>query len=316
MMVQRSDIGRAMIASLVQRDISGDVNSAKSCCGSGRSHKRNNYAPAPHPAYQTPYTTPYQSAAPPSYSNNKPQFARFDVSKGNKGNEDTLPAMPSWDNATSHKVEVEDDPDEHEMEHLDPQNNKPGTHPSEPAYPPSAAQGQNPYGYGGAAGSYYNNGPQRDINQPQSSPYSAHPSSPYHNSSSPTGYNNDATSPQQGYRGLPIATGGSYASPPPQNQGYRSPPPAQQQQYGGAYGGAGGGYHTAPSVSPVQRTGTAYSESNYSAPSGYAPTEVSNSGYGNEAGGQAPYQPRGYQAYGGGQQGVDRKPVNGSWRDV
>ncbi|KAL9062427.1 MAG: hypothetical protein Q9157_008929, partial [Trypethelium eluteriae] len=59
--------------------------------------------------------------------------------------------MPSWNDATNHKVEVEEEEPEGEgteMQHLDPSNNTPGTHPA----PIRSQQGTPTNLYGGAAG--------------------------------------------------------------------------------------------------------------------------------------------------------------------
>jgi hypothetical protein len=61
---------------------------------------------------------PYQGyQAPPMMYGAAPQFATFDASS--KRNEDSLPAMPSWD--TAHTRRVEDDSQDMEMKHLEHQ---------------------------------------------------------------------------------------------------------------------------------------------------------------------------------------------------
>ncbi|GAB7344953.1 hypothetical protein MBLNU457_3385t1 [Dothideomycetes sp. NU457] len=76
------------------------------CCRSSNSPRSRPQAqPAP---YNQPYQ--YQSAAPPQYTSG-PQYAQFDApSKGGyrSVNEDSLPSMPAWENATSRKVEDHD----------------------------------------------------------------------------------------------------------------------------------------------------------------------------------------------------------------
>lgn len=71
------------------------------------------FHPAPYQGYQP---------APPPPSYEPPQFARFDVSKKGKVNDDALPAMPSWDTASERKIpKVEQHADEDmEMGRLDP----------------------------------------------------------------------------------------------------------------------------------------------------------------------------------------------------
>lgn len=95
------------------------------CCRGGRRSRRNRagtasmFNPAPYMGYQ-PANNP--NNAPPPYGE-PPRFAQFDVgSRGKPVHEDSLPAMPSWENA-QHK-HVEDD--DVEMSHLElPQEKKP-----------------------------------------------------------------------------------------------------------------------------------------------------------------------------------------------
>lgn len=95
------------------------------CCRGGRRSRRNRagtasmFNPAPYMGYQ-PANNP--NNAPPPYGE-PPRFAQFDVgSRGKPVNEDSLPAMPSWDNAA--KKHVEDD--DVEMSHLEvPQEKNP-----------------------------------------------------------------------------------------------------------------------------------------------------------------------------------------------
>ncbi|KAF2741203.1 hypothetical protein EJ04DRAFT_117378 [Polyplosphaeria fusca] len=91
------------------------------CCGgSGRKggHKRMNSTAAPpppvYPSYGMPPAPPpapvneqYRPHAVPTYRGvepERPKFATFDAS-AKPANEDALPAMPSWSDATSYKVE-------------------------------------------------------------------------------------------------------------------------------------------------------------------------------------------------------------------
>ncbi|KAF2197760.1 hypothetical protein GQ43DRAFT_483883 [Delitschia confertaspora ATCC 74209] len=116
------------------------------CCGSGRKgHKRMASAQAPPPAPIYPPDTPYRSHAPPifiqphttpSYAPlahpattftsaqgpERAQYAQFDV-ENKSFNEDSLPAMPEWKDATSKHIEVEEHavpekPGDMEMNHL------------------------------------------------------------------------------------------------------------------------------------------------------------------------------------------------------
>ncbi|KAK5945918.1 hypothetical protein PMZ80_000057 [Knufia obscura] len=77
------------------------------CCGACRGSRRRK-DPEYHPMPPTP--TPYQGYQPqPSpmmYNNHGPQFATFDTgTKSAKIHEDSLPHMPSWDNAATRRVE-------------------------------------------------------------------------------------------------------------------------------------------------------------------------------------------------------------------
>jgi hypothetical protein len=83
--------------------------SCLSCCdcGSrGRKDKGPKHAEGPGPSgFHSPPYQGYQPApAPPIYE--PPRFAQFDApTKNGKFNGDALPAMPSWDQATSRRVE-------------------------------------------------------------------------------------------------------------------------------------------------------------------------------------------------------------------
>ncbi|KAK8210310.1 hypothetical protein M8818_003478 [Zalaria obscura] len=93
--------------------------SCMTCCGGccGRHHNRSKgYAQpeAPPAQFQPQPYTQYSSAPPPMYQTPMqpaaPQHAHFEGPSGKKGNvggynEDALPAMPSWDNASNRKVE-------------------------------------------------------------------------------------------------------------------------------------------------------------------------------------------------------------------
>ncbi|KAK4990237.1 hypothetical protein LTR50_002711 [Elasticomyces elasticus] len=99
--------------------------SCLNCCNCGRRSK--GYQQPPVQYQQPPYQQQYQSQLPPIYNNPPAQYAQFDAS-GTKGghqiHEDSLPIMPSWDNAISRKVEDTTHPgelDDVEMEKLDQQ---------------------------------------------------------------------------------------------------------------------------------------------------------------------------------------------------
>lgn len=93
-----------------------------SCCkDGGGSRNRGNYQQPPPQPYQQ--QNQYASAPPPMYNAPSQQYAQFDLPGGAKGyrqNGDALPAMPSWDNATSRHIEDHNAPeDDMEMGKLD-----------------------------------------------------------------------------------------------------------------------------------------------------------------------------------------------------
>lgn len=78
------------------------------CCGACDRGSRRRKDPEYHPMPPTP--TPYQGYQPQSnmmYNGNGPQFATFDAGNKRSANvhEDSLPTMPSWDNAPTRRVE-------------------------------------------------------------------------------------------------------------------------------------------------------------------------------------------------------------------
>ncbi|KAI9808911.1 MAG: hypothetical protein M1827_007136 [Pycnora praestabilis] len=88
-----------------------------SCCpGGGRGHKHqkldqgNQYQPAPYQGYQP-------AQAPPRYE--PPRYAQFDISRGGKVSDDSLPAMPVWDSASQRKVFDERQDDDMELGNFD-----------------------------------------------------------------------------------------------------------------------------------------------------------------------------------------------------
>ena len=88
--------------------------------GSGGRNRANTvsmFNPAPYQGYQ-PANNPHN--APPPYGEPM-RYAQFDAPTGGKKiTEDSLPAMPSWDNAKTRKVEQEGD--DMEMGHLEKQS--------------------------------------------------------------------------------------------------------------------------------------------------------------------------------------------------
>ncbi|KAK2740299.1 hypothetical protein FQN57_006179 [Myotisia sp. PD_48] len=90
-------------------------------CG-GRDKSRSKYADEP-PQYQSPHVG-YRAPAPPVYESQK--YAHFDTPTsrppdaftGSRVHEDSLPSMPTWENATTRRVM--DNSHDMEMNRLDP----------------------------------------------------------------------------------------------------------------------------------------------------------------------------------------------------
>lgn len=75
-------------------------------CGSSRGRKRDAEYQAMPPT-PTPYQGYQPQPGPMMYASHGPQFATFDTGNKRSANihEDSLPAMPSWDNAATRRVE-------------------------------------------------------------------------------------------------------------------------------------------------------------------------------------------------------------------
>ncbi|KAF2434746.1 hypothetical protein EJ08DRAFT_730453 [Tothia fuscella] len=254
------------------------------CCGSkNKRHKHLDSSP------NTPYRNAppshawnqqYQSAPAPVYGaapvQAAPQFATFDASRNKPVHEDSLPMMPSWENAASRKVEVIEHPESHELDKINPNNN----YDTSKLQLAAARQG----------------GPHSPVSEQSS--YLGGNSSAY--TQQPYGQIQPHADSHSGYRGAaPSSTAVGYAG---------------GQQYGGSqrhdqYDAYGNG-----PVSPLysQNTGS----------TAYDPPQRHYGG--NQPQGQSPYgqynTSHNQSPYGGGQYDgshpQDRKPVNGSWRDI
>ncbi|TKA68334.1 hypothetical protein B0A49_06312 [Cryomyces minteri] len=256
-----------------------------SCCPSGRrkGYKSAAAPPPPMPPYQQ-----YQSAPPPIYAAGAPQYAQFDAhggaKDGGKFNEDALPAMPSWDTATSRKVEhpVEEG-DDVELNHLDPNGN------SSSAHAPMLAN---------AAAA------------PLRSPALASPGFPHQQNGTMSG--GDLRSSGYGQEtGVYSATGHSY----PSGQGY-----GQAAQYGQsshyARGQSYNGHDYPQSHYPTQYTPSTIYEPTTA---NQGARQYPRSPYQQQP--QSPYQPRSVppsyrSAPSVASAHIGRKPVQGSWRDL
>ena len=188
------------------------------CCGmcQRRGGRRNRNTEGP-PAF-APYQGYQPMPAPPAYQAPPPQFATFE----GKVHEDSLPAMPSWDNAASRRVE--DKQDDMELDHMPAQAAGPlasGARASRGSYSQVPQQQHSPYGNGPEP---YRNGDSygsdlgaQNLSGQNTRYGGAAPSLQYYD-------NNHLTSPTYGgasSRGRPSMPGGfqSYTS---QDAGYNS----------------------------------------------------------------------------------------------
>jgi hypothetical protein len=209
--------------------------------------------PANDPYRPPPGPPVYRGAQVSAPQVSAPQVARFDSPTSPaaaKVNEDALPAMPSWNDAVTRRVEDDTPQDAMEMEPLNPAHQdhqrvqSPGrfNSPGQMGVPPIRTQTSSP-GYFHASSPYdeerqYNHGSSGPYNQGTTSPYnranqhgSSGPynqgtTSPYdranqHGSSGP--YNQSTTSP---YDRANDYTPRSFSRPMPRNQ---APYPSQTQ---------------------------------------------------------------------------------------
>lgn len=121
----------------------GRCMTCRCCAGGGGGKRRKDPEYQPMPATPTPYTG-YQ-APPPMFHNTGPQFATFDAGNKRSANvhEDSLPAMPSWNNAATRRVE-DTSPQQSgvdmEMERMLPQSQSHAA--MSPVHSPSPVQSQ------------------------------------------------------------------------------------------------------------------------------------------------------------------------------
>ncbi|PGG95131.1 hypothetical protein AJ80_10021 [Polytolypa hystricis UAMH7299] len=230
------------------------------CCGGGGRRDRSKYTEQPT-SYDPNQNYGYApSPAPPVYQ--PPSYAQFDVGRNGPGgakpnNPDSLPAMPSWDNATTRRIEdTSPAAQDLEMNRLDPSTGQTmGTvsprptrggyyevpsQPTSPQYAPEGYRGTEPT-------THFNRTP---------SPYAANPAvigvahSPGVALTNPTPYPVDTGATNMGFFPAPIAapthdTSRQYTrspispqpsySPYPRNSQQPTPPPLQQQQQHSAY---------------------------------------------------------------------------------
>ncbi|MCJ1369567.1 hypothetical protein MMC20_000779 [Loxospora ochrophaea] len=198
------------------------------------------------PFNSAPYQGYQPTPAPPMY-NEPPQFARFDVSRKNPINEDALPAMPSWDNASSRKILEEQKEDEVEMERLDAEraqaapmlaNQAPSPHvgyseiDSRQTEMPYQQRGAhyggdlgNPYGHGGHSGPYEMGGASQSYNAQTPQDYRGHNDQQSYSAYTPS----ESTRYEPSYHtASQFGTGYASRSPPPRQQGARAAPNAFQ----------------------------------------------------------------------------------------
>ena len=300
-----------------------------SCCGSGRNkgHKHLDSAP-PTPYHQQQYQSPphpVYGAGGSAFS----QTATFDASHGKPIHEDSLPAMPSWENAPSKKVEVWEEAESHEMDRLKGNES--------PALPGFAADPQRPgMAMRNGSGNTVTTAGPPSPRLPDPYGYNASETDLHGHGDSHTGYRGAAPVPapvpaqMSGYSNSSgtLPGQGGYRNRSPVNNGYgadTNPYGGSANPYGGGtnpYSGGGGGggvqrndygdnYSSSrlpPSRSPAPRS-PVYAP--YQGGGGGNNQSSGNVGYG---GRQSPYGNYGGQSGGGGR---DRRPApQGSWRDI
>jgi hypothetical protein len=297
----------------------------------------------PYRSHPAPTYTPVKSTTgfTPAPAPERPQFAQFDASTGKPVHEDSLPHMPSWREASSKKIEVEElvepeKPGDLEMNRFD--NNEKtgydgfnavvGASPRSPTRPllqqsPSQERFGTPGPYQ-QNGSFVGAAPQRSY-----SPYGQAP------------LNGRAQSSQQqgGYRGLSpvhaLSTPAAVGAPYGQNNQYgrSSPNPALQSGRNQnrspvsplvdrGYGAPPVGQAIEMPSPSMHQTGAGAAPSHFArsnspgyAPSGSTRYEAPSAGYPGQQTYQA-FQPSVQELDSRDWQGQQRKPVNGSWKDV
>ena len=220
----------------------GCLSCCNACCPSGSRNKNSGYQqpPGPPPQPYGPYGQ-YQSPVPPAYNpgfayNHGPQTATFDAPSKSM-NEDALPAMPSWDNARSRRVEQEHLPQyeggEGDIVEMDKFDNRPGATQQHLLAHEPAHDSTLEHGVGGDDQYYhhddYHNGENHtgyDYSQGYANEYDNHRQHPmstspvydtqeqYSAHSQPHGYNSTQAPTFDNYNTDPVMRG-PYASPPP-----------------------------------------------------------------------------------------------------
>ena len=299
------------------------------CCSSNERRGYNKQGTPPTPYPPQPYNQPYQSQPPlqygspqPGYNSGKAQYATFDVSK--PVNEDSLPPMPSWNEASSKKIQVIEEPESHEMDKLNKDGLAPSGAPKLPAFDSSPAEERDKFigsqttgviGHGDSSSGYRGSAPvPAQVN---------------------TGYSNQAYG---GYTRGYAPQRSPQPSPPPQaavgygnrpgydrNNSYGSQqrsPISPVEGYGGAqreypnqqYGQSQPQYGRQNSGSPRNQSSPVYAPSGSTA---YEPQNANNQydayNSSTNTGGNGAYPG---QPYGNQRLGDTRRPVQGSWRDV
>lgn len=310
----------------------------------------------PQPPYQAQYQShaPPTYSSPsynnaPGYNSGRPQYAQFDVSK--PANPDALPSMPSWNHAENKKIEVfEDHANDVEMNDLDHNGHKPGTSGSQAPMLDGFAGA----GAGGMVAHQQRPGmgSRMDSRDPYdrspygaSSPHGLGPTSPYDERQSFMSAGNHPTDAGQ-YHPTDDAYGGAAMA------GYRGAPPARNQYRSHYDDQPHSPYGSPPHTSPIRSQFSPHQypqQQNYQQPpqqsyqafsphegSGAAPAYPGQRSYQDRSDLRSPVSPvnaqgGSYGSYGqphdgdnseqyrpqqGWQGGVDRKPVNGSWRDI
>ncbi|KAH6618462.1 hypothetical protein C7974DRAFT_440680 [Boeremia exigua] len=278
-----------------------------------QSHPAPSLARAPSNPSFNPQVNPLFARAP---SPERPQFATFDAHK--PANEDALPAMPSWDTARSVRVEVEEPVGEKGGVELDRLNHN-GSVPGSAVGGAFAAGAAGGLGAGAMRGSpdayaprnqYANTSPAHSTADGYAATYNRGPSPAQSQSqySQADGYAQYAA-PQDRYNSPTPQD--RYASPAPHER-YNSPAPPSYHTTANPNPYA---YAPAPARSPAQPYDSP--APSYAAGNAYDPPPRAQTTSPAAYPGQNVYQAFTPQGTGqGGYSGVQRRPVEGSARDV
>jgi hypothetical protein len=253
---------------------------------------------------------PYQGyQAPMIYQPAAPQFATFDASK--KINEDSLPAMPSWDTAQTRRIEDESqDMEMKDLEHQAPGGQRLGR--TDQMYAPVGHEVIS------SVHSPYANEPQHDYMHGAVQPYGSDLGAQHLN-------NNPYSHDDQAYNRAPLSPAPTYSTGPAPTYHTTQPRPPINPNPSYQSDRFAAGVTSPPHSggwSPIENTSTRYEPTEYTSQSNYqnvpsSPVQQQQSfqNFGGQ-GRQPSFGPPAGQARPPSFLQVGRKPVNGSVREL